>query len=329
MKLYKMLIIICLVVAFSSNLELEAASNKTTYTYHPNKKVETRTVRNSKGIKLDYKRYTNKGKKIVDYDYCSGNNQVYKITTYTTAGKVKTVKRYKCKQSNLKVAQFNVLKPDDMTYGKGTSRLKRISGTISKAKADVVSLNEVYEGYQKTGIKNNTSYKIIQPKGKEPYGWTSAIAYNSKKVKLINSGAYFFKNQETYTSGSLKGKQASRTAVWAIFEKEGVRFIFISGQTQNDWFTNVRYKQIKEMQALGTRLSNKYGIKNVVYAGDFNADGYKNKNCTSPLPTYVGSKRKLSYDYICSSNGTNTRGTIIDSKASDHTLVYTSTTIKR
>lgn len=280
---------------------------------------------NIKGKRTDTKQYS-KGKVTVDYDYCT-NGKVKAKKTYNSSGK-KSTKSYPCKPVNLKIAQFNVLKPDDYTYGSWDARKAKIIKAIKVANPDIISLNEIYSNGQKQTISNNTKYTVIQPKGSQPYGWSSAIAYDKSKVKLIKSGSYFFKNQETYTTGSLAGKKASRTAVWGVFSKGGVKFVFISGQTQNDWNTNVRYKQITEMINLGQQLGKKYGTKNIIMAGDFNAHNYKNKTCTVPLPTYVGSSKKLSYDYICSTTGTTDNGTVVNSNGSDHALVYTSTRLQ-
>lgn len=297
-------------------------------TYHSTKKLKTLERRNN-GKKTDYKKYNKNGKMTTDYDYCPNGN-VKKLRNFNTSGKVVSTKNYHCIQkTNLTISQFNVLKPTDTTYGSWNSRKNKIGSTLNLAGSDIVSLNEVYDNNQITDIQNMTSYKVIKPTGSQPHGWSSAIAYNPKKVKLITSGAYFFKNQETYTTGSLAGKKASRTAVWGVFEKNGIKFLFISGHTQNDWYTNVRFKQIDEMNALGKSLASKYNIKNIIIAGDFNAHNYKNSNCTKSNPTYVGGSKKLGYDYICSNRGTNNSGSVLNSGASDHALVYTNTTISR
>lgn len=297
-------------------------------TYYTNGKLKTFERRNG-SKKTDYKKYNSKGILTTNYDYCT-NGKVKKVKTYYTNGKVKTSKSYYCyDKTKLTVAQFNILKPDDNSYGSWNSRKAKIGKALNTANSDIVGLNEVYENYQITDIQNMTSYKVIKPVGSQPHGWTSAIAYNPKKVKLIKSGAYTFKNQETYTTGSLAGKKASRTAVWGLFEKNGIKFVFISGHTQNDWFTNVRYKQITELNTLGNNIASQNNVKNIIITGDFNAHGYSNPNCTKSQPTYIANGAKLGYDYICSNRKTNTSGTTINSGASDHTLVHTNTTISR
>lgn len=103
---------------------------------------------------------------------------------------------------------------------------------MKASRACVIGLNEMYESYQVKDLASLSGYKIVKPVGSEPYGWTSAIAYNPNVTKLILKGSYFFKNQRTYTRtdynngdipSRLIGKQASRTAVWSLMETAGKR----------------------------------------------------------------------------------------------------------
>lgn len=294
--------------------------------YYPNGNYKSYLTKDHEQI-IDYKRYDENGHLTKDYDYCV-DGQLKRINQLDDDGQMKAEHQNSCQEvEKLTTAQFNVLKADDETYGTWDERKNQIVSAINSANSDIISLNEIDDESQARDIQQLTDYSLIQPTDGSDYGWTSAIAYNPDNIKLIESGGYKFKNQEVYTSGSLAGSRASRTAIWGLFEKHGIKFIFISGQTQNDWYTDIRFLQLQELVDLGHSLSEQYNVSNVVIAGDFNQKIPFSNKCTYSLPTYIGTEHDLSYDYVCSSTGMNTRGNIINSNASDHALVYSSTTI--
>lgn len=231
------------------------------------------------------------------------------------------------------MATFNVTKPENTRYGSWSSRVKKLGTTMVASKANVIGLNEVYYKYQIDGLKKYSGYSIIKPIGTQHYGWSSAIAYKYSNTRVLKSGPYFFKNQYKYTQhdadvGDIKqstvGKYASRTAVWALMQTGGKKYIFISAHTQVDRNGNINELQIEEIKALGRQLKTKYSVKNVIFAGDLNEDNYSNANCTPQLPTYAGTKATL--DYICSTSKV-TNAKTINSGESDHYLLYGQTVL--
>jgi len=125
----------------------------------------------------------------------------------------------------MRVGSFNVKDPDkaDGSCRAWGSRKELVAQEIVDSKADVVGIQETYEGDERAGLLESIrgkggTYDMTRP-ADEQSGWDNRLLYNTARVTLIDSKAVPFRHQD--------GSGRSREFVWGTFELKANRHRFL------------------------------------------------------------------------------------------------------
>ncbi len=171
---------------------------------------------------------------------------------------------YKRKDNLIRIATYNLL-ADGVGYygGRDSLRATGVCDLLCEVDADVVGLQEVSRWWF-CNIKSNTQYAFVAPLRTEVGGFMTAIAYNPRRVDLLDYGNIALE----------KGSNSRlRRIVWGLFRYKSTGEVFLVVNThfnvmQSDSSSGL--VQALQLTDHVRKLNEKYNCP-VVVTGDFNA----------------------------------------------------------
>lgn len=185
------------------------SENSTKLTYYPNGTIKTKDVRNSAGVRIDYKSYDENGNKTSDYSYHS-NGKVYEKITYHSNGKYATrekrtntgnrtdYKKYNSK--GVRVADYDYF--SNGQYSKKTLYNDQGVRTEARFRNSNLTIKTKYTYYSNGNVKRKYNYNSNGVK-------ISAHEYDTKGNRI--------KHWEYYSNGKVKYRYVNH------YQKNGVK----------------------------------------------------------------------------------------------------------
>lgn len=168
------------------------------------------------------------------------------------------------KPDSIRIATYNLL-ADGLGYygGRDELRANGVCDLICSVNADVIGLQEVSRWWF-CNITNNTEYVFVDPLRTEIEGFMTAIAYNPKRVTVLEYGNIPLLRGSNYRL---------RRIVWALFKSKENGGLFCVVNTHlnlSDIDNSVSIFQAQQFTDSVHWLNEKYNCP-VVVTGDFNA----------------------------------------------------------
>ncbi len=165
--------------------------------------------------------------------------------------------------ANLRIMSYNILSEEWNDKTPVDGRKDSIAWTILHFSPEVVGLQEVSDNwYAALPPLIAADYEMVQPKTSRGQTNYSGMAYNKKKVKLLDSGTEIFK-----AGNSTK----MRLVTWGHYERLDNKKKFVVMNTHWCIKKENRIAEAQEMAAIVEAKKKQYKCP-VITVGDFNAD---------------------------------------------------------